>query len=127
MKVARRSVKTAFVLGPSAAVRHAVQEVFGARRHRTSCLEPYTSVRFVWDFDAERVPDGDAVVVYDWSTALRAAALPNRCGRKFCLVQAEECLLGAPERWVRAALSLPYECIVVSNWLKSRLRTHYSR
>jgi glycosyltransferase involved in cell wall biosynthesis len=127
LKVARRCLKAAFVLGPSVAVRHALRHVAGTRKHGTSCLDPHTAVRFVRDFDPDRMPDGDALIVYDWTTALRAAALPERCGRKFYLIQADESLLGVPERRARAAYQLPYELIVVSSWLKARMRDRYAQ
>ena len=71
------------------------------------------------------MPDADALVVYDWTTALAAAALPEGCGRRFYLVQADEALLGAPPKLVEQSLRLPYCRIVVSTALKRTLADRY--
>jgi glycosyltransferase involved in cell wall biosynthesis len=71
------------------------------------------------------VPSADALVVYDWSTALSAESLPAECGRRFYLVQAEESMCGAPAELVAASMRLPYCRIVISGWLKRTLPERY--
>jgi glycosyltransferase involved in cell wall biosynthesis len=82
---------------------------------------------FIDRVDADSVPEADALIVYDWSSAIAASTLPEKCGRQCYFVQAEETLLGAPADFAEAALRLPCRKIVVSSWLKTALKERHGQ
>jgi glycosyltransferase involved in cell wall biosynthesis len=75
------------------------------------------------------IPDADAVIATWWRTAEIAAALPDRKGRKYYLVQHFE-QWGGPHERVLATWRLPLTKIVIARWLEQavrelRERSHY--
>ena len=121
----RQCLPMAARFGLRVAARHAVRLLRLRSEHRSASGQPYGNARFVPDFDAAHLPEADALVVYDWASALRAAPLPARFGRKFYLVQAEEVQLGAPAELAARAFRLPYCKVVVSSWLKRMMADNY--
>ncbi len=66
----------------------------------------------------EHLPDGDCVIATAFQTALWAADLPERCGRKFYLIQGYEKVFAAEGDDVDATFRLPFRKIVISSWLR---------
>ena len=82
-------------------------------------------VRWVGEWDADGLPDGDALVATAWQSAPVVAAAPARCGAKFYLVQHYESLYhGAPET-VDATYRLPLRKLVISTWLRDVMRERF--
>jgi glycosyltransferase involved in cell wall biosynthesis len=82
-------------------------------------------VRWVAEWRADVLPDGDAVVATAWQSAPVAAAAPARCGRKFYFVQHYESLYhGEPAR-VDATYRLPLAKLVISTWLAEAMRERF--
>lgn len=65
---------------------------------------------------ARYIPDGDIVVATAWTTAEYIAQYPRQKGRSFYLIQHLETWDGYEER-VKETWHLPFEKIVVSQWL----------
>lgn len=66
----------------------------------------------------EYIPDGDCLIATAWQTAECAKNFPNRCGRKFYLIQHYETWSGNP-KVVDTTFRYPFKKIVISRWLKS--------
>jgi glycosyltransferase involved in cell wall biosynthesis len=66
----------------------------------------------------ELVPEADAVVATAWLTAEWVAAMPERAGRKFYLVQQYEAWTESLRARVDATWRLPLRKIVISHWLQ---------
>lgn len=66
--------------------------------------------------DERAVPDADATVATAWQTAASVAALPDRKGEKFYLIQHYETWSGAKSD-VDATWTLPLHKIVIAKWL----------
>ena len=69
--------------------------------------------------DRKHVPDGDCIIATAFQTAQLAAELPDRCGRKFYLIQGYEKVFAREGDDVDATLGLPLKKIVISSWLKA--------
>ncbi len=84
-------------------------------------------VQWVASWDGARLPDGDALIATAWQSADAVAAAPERCGRKFYLVQHYESLYhGEPER-VDATYRLPLRHIVISTWLAGIMKERFGQ
>jgi len=125
LRLVRRLPWVAWRFGTEAAAR-SIAQAMGDQNSR-ACLAPSVVPRPIRGISEATVPESDALVIYDWSTAMAASSLPDRCGKKFYLVQAEEALLGAPRELAEAAYRLPYCKIVVSSWLKRMLEERYGQ
>ena len=84
-------------------------------------------VRWVRRWDANALPDGDALLATAWQSAPVAAAAAARCGAKFYLVQHYESLYHGDPAAVDATYRLPLEPIVISTWLRDVLRERFGR
>jgi len=84
-------------------------------------------VRWVSRWQADALPDGDALLATAWQSAPVAAAAPARCGAKFYLVQHYESLYHGDPVAVDATYRLPLEPIVISTWLRDVLRERFGR
>jgi len=71
----------------------------------------------VTDWDASRLPDGDAIVATSWQSATPVARAPARCGAKLYFVQHYESLYHGEAARVDATYRLPLRKIVISTWL----------
>ncbi|MBW2015578.1 MAG: glycosyltransferase family 4 protein [Deltaproteobacteria bacterium] len=67
--------------------------------------------------EEEYIPDGDCLVATAWETAQWVKDFPDRCGRKFYLIQGYEIWAGKKEA-VDATFHYPFKKAVVSSWLK---------
>ena len=70
------------------------------------------------EISAEHIPDGDCIIATAFQTAQRGTALPERCGRKFYLIQGYEKVFAREGEDVDATFRLPFSKIVISHWLK---------
>jgi glycosyltransferase involved in cell wall biosynthesis len=77
-----------------------------------------------YDRLGEYLPDADVLIATWWHTVEACAHAPASKGRKFHLVQGHEVFQYLPER-SSAVYRLPFQKIVVSNWLKSLMRDQY--
>jgi len=66
----------------------------------------------------EHVPNGDCIVATSFQTAEWAVDFPERCGRKFYLIQGYEKLWAREDEDVDATFRMPFKNIVISRWLK---------
>jgi glycosyltransferase involved in cell wall biosynthesis len=79
-------------------------------------------------FDPDRledVPSADAVVATAWRTAEWTAAMPERAGRKYYLIQQYERWEPGMEARVDATWSLPLRRIVIAKWLERLARERF--
>ncbi len=67
----------------------------------------------------EHIPDGDVLIVTAFTTAVMGAELPERCGKKFYLIQGYEKVLANEGEDCDATFRLPFQKIVISTWLKT--------
>jgi glycosyltransferase involved in cell wall biosynthesis len=67
---------------------------------------------------AEHVPDGDCLIATAYQTSIWGADLPERCGRKFYLIQHYEKVFARDDEDVDATFRLPFRKIVISRWLQ---------
>jgi glycosyltransferase involved in cell wall biosynthesis len=82
-------------------------------------------VRWVARWDANALPEADAILATAWQSAPVVADAPARCGVKFYLVQHYESLYhGAPEV-VDATYRLPLRKVVISTWLADIMRENF--
>jgi len=84
-------------------------------------------VQWVSRWQADALPEGDALIATAWQSAPVAAAAPARCGAKFYLVQHYESLYHGDPAAVDATYRLPLEPIVISTWLRDVLRERFGR
>ncbi|MCC7430433.1 glycosyltransferase family 4 protein [bacterium] len=70
------------------------------------------------EINEKTVPESDILVATSWETAEWCKNFPLSYGKKFYLIQHYETWSGAKER-VDKTLKLPYQKIVISNWLKN--------
>jgi len=120
-----------------AALGHAVTVVVPARgvvralRRRLAGAGPAwmpgfrARVRWVARWDADALPDGDALVATAWQSAPVAAAAPARCGAGFYLVQHYESLYHGVPDTVDATYRLPLRKLVISTWLRDVMRERF--
>lgn len=66
----------------------------------------------------EHVPDGDCIIATSFQTAEWAVDFPERCGRKFYLIQGYEKMWAKEDEDVDATFRMPFKNIVISRWLK---------
>ena len=66
----------------------------------------------------EYLPHSDCIIATAFQTAQIAAELPERCGRKFYLIQGYEKVFAKEGEDVDATFRLPLKKIVISSWLK---------
>ena len=64
----------------------------------------------------DHLPDGDAIIAVDWTTAEFVSGCAPQKGRKFYLIQGYETFCGPQDR-VDATWRLPLSKIVISSWL----------
>ncbi len=74
-------------------------------------------VRWVPEWSAAALPEGDAVVATSWQSVEPVAAAPSRCGRKFYFIQHYESLYHGDAARVDATYRAPLRKIVISTWL----------
>ena len=74
-------------------------------------------VRWVPEWSAARVPDGDVLIATAWQSVETVAAAPARCGRKFYFIQHYESLYHGEAARVDATYRVPLRKIVISTWL----------
>ncbi|HET8575560.1 MAG TPA: glycosyltransferase family 4 protein [Methylomirabilota bacterium] len=74
-------------------------------------------VRWVTEWNAGRLPDGDAVFATAWQSVEAVAAAPVRCGRKVYFIQHYESLYHGDAARVDATYRIPLRKIVISTWL----------
>jgi len=82
-------------------------------------------VSWVSDWDAKRLPDGDALIATAWRSAAPVTAAPARCGRKFYFVQHYESLYHGAAARVDATYRLPLRKIVISTWLAEIMASRF--
>jgi glycosyltransferase involved in cell wall biosynthesis len=82
-------------------------------------------IRWTSRWQAEALPNGDAVVATAWQSARVVAEAPERCGRKFYLVQHYESLYHGPRALVDATYRLPLRKIAISTWLAGIIREKF--
>jgi glycosyltransferase involved in cell wall biosynthesis len=85
------------------------------------------SIRWTSRWRADALPDGDALVATAWQSAPVVAAAPDRCGRKFYLVQHYESLYHGPRAIVDATYRLPLSKIAISTWLAGIMREKFGQ
>jgi glycosyltransferase involved in cell wall biosynthesis len=82
-------------------------------------------IRGVPRWDADDLPEADALVATAWQSAAPVAAAPTPCGRKFYLVQHYESLYHGEVAAVDATYRLPLAKIVISSWLRDLMRERF--
>ena len=71
------------------------------------------------------VPPADVLVATAWQTAEFAARLPRKTGKKFYFIQHYESLWTRDKNRAERTYRLPFQKIVISNWLKQILADNY--
>jgi glycosyltransferase involved in cell wall biosynthesis len=74
-------------------------------------------IRWIGDWTARDLPDGDALIATAWQSAEPVAEAPARCGRKFYFIQHYESLYHGDAARVDATYRLPLRKIAISTWL----------
>jgi glycosyltransferase involved in cell wall biosynthesis len=74
-------------------------------------------VKWVTEWSAAALPEGDAVVATSWQSVQPVSAAPPRCGRKFYFIQHYESLYHGEAARVDATYRVPLRKIVISTWL----------
>ena len=74
-------------------------------------------VKWVPEWSAAALPEGDAVIATSWQSVEPVAAAPIRCGRKFYFIQHYESLYHGEAARVDATYRVPLRKIVISTWL----------
>lgn len=80
-------------------------------------LHPSIRLCLVGRFDADAVPDGDAVIATAWQTADAVSRLPAAKGRKSYLVQDYEVWGSTSQASVDSTFGLGMRVIVIASWL----------
>lgn len=96
-------------------VRYHVRRLIG--RSELDWFDLRTNLLRVPDLAAVHIPDGDAVIATDWTTAEWVSVYGSDKGSKFYLVQGYETFCGPQDR-VDATWKLPLRKIVISSWLR---------
>ena len=71
------------------------------------------------------VPPADVLIATAWQTAEFAARLPRKTGKKFYFIQHYESLWTRDKERAEQTYRLPFQKIVISNWLKQVLADNY--
>lgn len=79
-------------------------------------LDPRVKMRLITDIEPQQLPNAEVIFATSWETAEQVAKLPERCGRKYYLIQHFESWSGQRAR-VLDTWRLPLEKIVISRWL----------
>jgi glycosyltransferase involved in cell wall biosynthesis len=64
------------------------------------------------------VPDGDCLIATSFQTAEWSVSFPERCGKKFYLIQGYEKMWAKEGEDVDATFRMPFRKIVISRWLQ---------
>lgn len=73
------------------------------------------------------IPPADALIATAWQTAQFAARLPRNTGKKFYFIQHYESLWTRDKERAEQTYHLPFQKIVISNWLKQILVDNYQQ
>jgi len=95
--------------------RHHLRRLIG--RSELDWFNLKANLHRVPDLDAAHIPDGDAVIAVDWTTAEWVNTYGPEKGSKFYLIQGYETFCGPRDR-VDATWRLPLRKIVISSWLR---------
>jgi L-malate glycosyltransferase len=83
------------------------------------------AIQWVGQWDANALPEADAVLATAWQSAPVVAAAPARAGRKLYLVQHYESLYHGDAQAADATYRLPLTKIVISTWLRDVMRERF--
>ncbi len=122
-RLAARGHEVTMVVPARGRARAAWRNIAGAGPAWVPGFRP--RVRWVPRWDANALPEADAILATAWQSAPVVAGAPARCGVKFYLVQHYESLYhGAPEM-VDATYRLPLRKVVISTWLADIMREKF--
>lgn len=99
--------------------RRALTAWWRNRAHRPPEWMPGLRARVRWvpEWSAARVPEGDAVVATSWQSVEAVAGVAPAAGRKFYFIQHFESLYHGEAARVDATYRVPLRKIVISTWL----------
>jgi glycosyltransferase involved in cell wall biosynthesis len=82
-------------------------------------------IRWVPEWTATGVPEGDVVIATAWQSVETVAAAPPRCGRKFYFIQHYESLYHGDPARVDETYRLPLRQVAISTWLAGIMRERF--